>query len=137
MVGRKRHLQIATMMEIIGLRDDFECAGKDEGLELPQVRHRWTIGDAEVGAFKTGRPNKQRRGQIERQKAKWIKERFEEARKGIEKVGDWIGNAIKELMEEGADIERYGLEGYFKKTLSSWKSSVGIVSLEGVGRILI
>jgi hypothetical protein len=81
------------MLEIIGLRDDFECAGKDEG--LPEVRHRWTTADAEVGVFKTGRPNKQQRGQIERQKAKWIKERFEEARRRREKVGDWVGNAIR------------------------------------------
>ena len=83
-----------------------------------QVRHRWTIEDAEVGVFKTGRPNKQQRGQIERQKAKWIKERFEEARKRREKVGDWIGNSILELKEEATDIERYGLEGYFKKSVA-------------------
>jgi hypothetical protein len=73
--------------------------------------------------FKTGRPNKQQRGQIERQKAKWIKERDEEARKRREKVGDWIGNAIEELKGEQAAIEGYGLDGYFKRS---------VVRLEGL-----
>jgi hypothetical protein len=106
------------MCDIIGLREDLDCAGKDDGVELLEVRHRWTIKDAEVGVFKTGRPNKQQRGQIERQKATWIKERFEEARKRREAAQDWIANAIQELTEEGTDIERYGLERYFKKSLA-------------------
>lgn len=116
-----------TMLEIIGLRHDFECAGKDEG--LPEVRHRWTTADAEVGVFKTGRPNKQQRGQIERQKAKWIKERFEEARRRREKIEDWVGNAIQELKEESADIESYGLEGYFKKRIAKLEELRGRKSL--------
>jgi hypothetical protein len=107
-----------VMLEVIALKEDVDCLGKDEGVELPSVRHRWTSADAEVGVFKTGRPNKQQRGQIERQKTKWIKERFAEARKRREKVGDWIGNAIEELKGESADIERYGLEGYFKKSIA-------------------
>ncbi|KAE9365663.1 hypothetical protein N431DRAFT_563508 [Stipitochalara longipes BDJ] len=84
-----------TMLGIIGLRDDLDCAGKNEGVELPEVRHRWTTNDAEVGVFKTGKPNKQQRGQIERQKAKWVKERFKEARKRREKVRDWVRNAFR------------------------------------------
>jgi hypothetical protein len=71
----------------------------------------------EVGEFKTGRPNKQQRGQIERQKAQWIKERNIEARVRREKVEDWISNAIEELKGEHAAIAPYGLDGYFKKSI--------------------
>ena len=69
-----------AMLSVIALREDSDCKGKDEGLDLPVVRHRWSRADADVGVFKTGRPNKQQRGQIERQKAAWVKERDAEAR---------------------------------------------------------
>lgn len=107
-----------TMVAIIELREDIDCDGKDDGSAVPEVRHRWTVQDATVGVFKTGRPNKQQRGQLERHKAAWIKERFEEARKRREKAIDWISNAIKELKEEAVEIEQYGLEGYFKKSVA-------------------
>jgi hypothetical protein len=103
------------MLEVIALRDDIPS---NEDVSLPEVRHRWTRDDAEVGEFKTGRPNKQQMGQIERQKAKWIKERNIEARARREKVEDWISNAIEELKGEQAAIAPYGLEGYFKKSIA-------------------
>jgi len=43
--------------------------------ELPEVPHRWTSEDADVGDFKTGRPNKQQRGQMDRQYIDCKKER--------------------------------------------------------------
>lgn len=60
--------------------------------------------------FKTGRPNKQQRGQIERQRATWIKERNKAAR-----------NAIEELEGEHNAIQDYGLEGYFKNSIVKLK----------------
>jgi hypothetical protein len=104
-----------VMLEVIALRGDIPCG---EEVSLPEVRHRWTRDDAEVGEFKTGWPNKQQRGQIERQKAKWVKERNIEARARREKVQDWISNAIEELKGEQAAIAPYGLDGYFKKSIS-------------------
>jgi hypothetical protein len=107
-----------VMLEIIALREDVDCGGKDEGADLPKVSHRWTVEDAHVGVFKTGRPNKQQRGQIERHRAAWIKERNQEARERREKVGDWVENAVEELKSERAAIEVFGLEGYFEKSLA-------------------
>lgn len=49
-----------VMLEVILLRKDVDCGGDDT--ELPEVKHRWTEKDADVGLFKTGRPNKQQRG---------------------------------------------------------------------------
>src|SRR6266566_4790800 len=43
--------------------------------ELPKVPNRWTLKDADVGVFKTGRPNKQQHGQMYRQKLAWEKNR--------------------------------------------------------------
>lgn len=43
-----------AMLSIIALREDADCKGKDEGLDLPVVRHRWSRADADVGVFKTG-----------------------------------------------------------------------------------
>jgi hypothetical protein len=123
-----------VMLEVIALRDDIPSSSNDH-VSLPEVRHRWTRDDAEVGEFKTGRPNKQQRGQIERQKAEWIKERNIEARARREKVEDWISNAIEELKGEQAAISPYGLEGYFKKSISRLeepKGGKGVV-LEAAG----
>lgn len=43
--------------------------------ELPKVTHRWTRADADVGPFRTGRPNKQQRNQMWAQRLDWEKER--------------------------------------------------------------
>jgi hypothetical protein len=59
-----------VMLRAIILREDADCVRKDKEVKLPSVRHRWTSTDAEVGMFKTKRPNKQQRGQIKRQKAR-------------------------------------------------------------------
>jgi hypothetical protein len=85
---------------------------------LPKVPHRWTLADADVGVFKTRRPNKQQRGQIDRQKASWMKERNAVAKERREKVEDWITNAIEELKGERDAIKGYGLDGYFEKSVA-------------------
>lgn len=50
-----------TMVDIIARRQDVDCAGKDEGVQLLEARQRWTIKDAKIRVFKTGRPNNQQR----------------------------------------------------------------------------
>lgn len=57
---------------------------------LPQVPRRWTVDDAEVGVFKTGRPNKQQRGQMYRQKLAWEKKRRQARRERREQTSDWV-----------------------------------------------
>ena len=104
------------MLEAIALREHVDCG---EDAALPEVRHRWTHKDADVGVFKTGRPNKQQRGQIERQKAKWTKDRNDALKKRRENaIVDWISNAISELKDEQDYIEAYGLDGYFSKSIA-------------------
>jgi hypothetical protein len=106
------------MLKVIALREDVECGGSEDAA-LPEVEHRWTNDDADVGVFKTGRPNKQQRGQIERQKAKWMKDRNDAMRQRREKdVVDWISNGIDELKDEKDYIKAYGLEGYFSKSIA-------------------
>lgn len=105
------------MLEVIVLREDVPTGESSKDKELPEVGHRWTYKDADVGEFKMGRPNKQQRGQIERQRAAWIKKRNVAARQRREKVEDWVGNAVEKLKGEQDAIKDYGLEGYFKKSI--------------------
>ncbi|TVY16362.1 hypothetical protein LARI1_G006047 [Lachnellula arida] len=106
----------ALMLSIIS-KLELPSAESTNNSSLPKVSHRWTLEDAEVGVFKTGRPNKQQRGQIERQKAAWVKERHVMAKERREKVDDWINNAVEELKGERDAIKGYGLDGYFVKTI--------------------
>lgn len=106
------------MLEVIAARDDLEYEASNVDSSLPKVPHRWTEDDADVGEFKTGRPNKQQRGQIERQRAAWIKRRNIACHEKIKKVIDWISNAIEELKGEQAFIKDYGLDGYFTKSVA-------------------
>jgi hypothetical protein len=104
------------MLDVIALRTDVDCG---EDAALPEVKHRWTLNDADVGVFKTGRPNKQQRGQIERQKARWTKDRNAALKQRREKaVVDWISNGIFELKDEQGYIDPYGLSGYFSKSIA-------------------
>jgi hypothetical protein len=104
------------MLEVIARREDVDCG---EDTALPEVRPRWTRKDADVGVFKTGRPNKQQRGQIDRQRAKWIKDRNDALKQRRENaVVDWISNGIFELKDEQDYIGAYGLDGYFSKSIA-------------------
>jgi hypothetical protein len=90
---------------------------------LPEVPHRWTRKDADVGPFKCGYPNKQQRNQMYAQKLQWEKERREARRQRREEVDDWVAVALSDLKEERDYIEQYGVEGYLPKC---------IVKLEGM-----
>jgi hypothetical protein len=65
--------------------------------ELPTVPKRWTKADDDVGVFKTGRPNKQQYGQIERQGLEWEKDGREKKRERRETVNDWVAVALQDL----------------------------------------
>jgi hypothetical protein len=58
--------------------------------DLPEVPKRWTLKDADVGVFKTGRPNKQQRGQMYHQKLVWEKNR-RQARRELEAEDGGLG----------------------------------------------
>ncbi|KAH8691065.1 hypothetical protein GQ44DRAFT_720082 [Phaeosphaeriaceae sp. PMI808] len=87
-------------------------------LELVEVPHRWRDEDADVGVFKTGRPNKQQRGWIAKQHEKWEKERNNLARVRRETTKDWVNNAIAELVDSRDYIKDYGHEGFFPKSIA-------------------
>ncbi|KAH6663750.1 hypothetical protein B0J14DRAFT_608992 [Halenospora varia] len=49
------------MLEVIAFREDRQFdSSKDSSVS--KVSHRWTHGNADVGVFKTGQPNKQQMG---------------------------------------------------------------------------
>lgn len=85
---------------------------------LPSVPHRWTNQDADVGEFKTGRPNKQQRGQMYCQKLEWEKERREARRERREEVEDWVKVALSDLVEERDYLAKYGVENYLPKSIA-------------------
>jgi len=103
--------------------------------ELPEVPHRWTSEDADVGEFKTGRPNKQQRGQMDRQFIEWEKERREERRVRRETCEDWIAVALSDLGENLKYLADHGIgedfltrredreeNSYFKDSIAKLKS---------------
>jgi hypothetical protein len=91
---------------------------------LPKVRHRWTRADADVGVFKTGRPNKQQWNQMYRQKLEWEKERRGARRQRREDVEDWVAVALSDLREERDYLEQYGVEGYLPTSISRLEEMV-------------
>jgi hypothetical protein len=95
--------------------DDVQAV---EATSLPLVPHRWTEADADVGEFKTGRPNKQQRNQIVRQRQEWMKERSKKARERRETTKDWVCNALVELIDEKNYLDGFGLDGYFVKSIA-------------------
>ncbi|CAD0106130.1 unnamed protein product [Aureobasidium uvarum] len=86
--------------------------------KLPAVPKRWTRADADVGVFKTGRPNKQQYGQMERQKLEWEKDRREKRGERRVIVDDWAAAALQDLEEERDYLEQYGVEKYFPKSIA-------------------
>lgn len=87
--------------------------------KLPKVPHRWTQEDAEVGEFKTGRPNKQQRGQMDRQKLEWEKARREAWRSRRETAEDWLAVALEDLKGERDYLKEYGVENYFPRSIAA------------------
>lgn len=89
---------------------------------LPEVPHRWTRKDADVGPFKTGYPNKQQRNQMYSQKLDWEKERRQARRDRREAVEDWVTVALSDFKEERAYLDQYGVEGYLTKSIDKLES---------------
>ena len=81
--------------------------------------------DGDVGEFKTGRPNKQQYGQLQRQKLAWENERREEKRERRESVDDWVTVALQDLKEERDYLAEYGVEKYFPKSIARLEELLG------------
>ena len=74
---------------------------------------------ADVGEFKTGRPNKKQRAQLAKQKGAWEKERL---RRRQERREDSQGMTLlelglRQLKEDRDEIKDFGLRGYFTQSI--------------------
>jgi hypothetical protein len=110
-----------VMLGLIERRKDEATENDAQAVDatsFPLVPHRWTEADADVGEFKTGRPNKQQRNQIVRQRQEWMKERSKKARERRETTKDWVSNALVELTDERDYLDGFGLDGYFIKSIA-------------------
>ena len=103
-----------ALLPLIDARD----APSERAAELPSVPHRWTPEDADVGPFKTGRPNAQQRNQMYRQKLAWEKGRRAARRARREEVEDWVAVALSDLKEERDYLAAYGVEGYLPRSIA-------------------
>ncbi|KAK5683487.1 hypothetical protein LTS10_005020 [Elasticomyces elasticus] len=97
----------AALVKLIGKRKKPAVQLKAD--ELPAVPHRWTHKDADVGEFKTGRPNKQQRNMIEVQYIEYEKERRAERCSRREECGDWVQGALVELKEDQKYLSDHGI----------------------------
>lgn len=111
------------LLGLVERRNGEGSAKRQEG--LPTVRKRWTRADGDVGEFKTGRPNKQQYGQLQRQKLAWENERREEKRERRESVDDWVTVALQDLKEERDYLAEYGVEKYFPKSIARLEELLG------------
>lgn len=68
--------------------------------ELPKTSSRWTQKDADVGEFKTERPNKQQRNQMDNQRIEWERSRREAKMQRRLNCNDWVSVALVDLKEE-------------------------------------
>jgi hypothetical protein len=103
-----------ALLPLIDARD----APSKRASELPSVPLRWTPEDADVGPFKTGRPNAQQRNQMHRQKLAWEKERRAERSARREEVEDWVAVALSDLKEERDYLAAYRVEGYLPLSIA-------------------
>lgn len=94
--------------------------------ELPEVPKRWTVKDADVGVFKTGRPNKQQLGQMYRQKLAWEKNRRQARRERREKTEDWAKVALSDLVEERDYLDAYGVKEYLPRCIAKLEELVKV-----------
>ena len=123
--GEKSYEELdATMIEIIeqlGICGGLSAAAPTAVNEafMSKAKPRWDRDrDGDVGVFKTGRPNKQQRGQLRRQKVAWEKERLKVRREEREAEGaDLVRVALAQLKDNWAWIEDYGIECYFPKSI--------------------
>jgi hypothetical protein len=109
--GKMDHALLATI-------EAREKPGSDVWLHedaLPQVPHRFTMEDADVGEHKTGRPNKQQRNQIENQFIAWEKERRAARRERREQCPDWVRCALGDLVADRDYLKEYGVGVKFSR----------------------
>jgi hypothetical protein len=78
-----------------------------------EVRQRWTSANADVGEFKTGRPNKQQRNLIDNQRIEWEEERRQARVKRRAGCEDWLIVSLADLKAERDYLDKYGVEGFF------------------------
>ncbi|KAF4984593.1 hypothetical protein FZEAL_270 [Fusarium zealandicum] len=88
-------------------------------VELPEVPKRWTRRNADVGEFKTGRPNKQQRNQVYVQKPSWEKTRRQAKRERREETEDWVKVALSDLVEERDYLDTFGVTGYLPRSITN------------------
>lgn len=98
---------------------------------LPSVPARWTRANADVGPYKTGRPNKQQRGQIYNQKLVWEKSRTAARRARREAVEEWVSVALADLKEERDYLHEYGVEEYLPNSIARLEELAAEVSDTG------
>ncbi|POR34063.1 Glycoside hydrolase family 43 protein [Tolypocladium paradoxum] len=92
--------------------------------ELAKVPQRWASKDADVGVFKTGRPNKQQLGQMYRQKLAWEKNRRQARRNRREETEDWVKVALSDLVEERDYLYAYGVKEYLPTCIAKLEELV-------------
>lgn len=105
----------AALLPLIEKRDR---SPQPEAGVLSSVPARWTPANADVGPFKTGRPNKQQRGQIYRQKLEWEKRRTAARRARREAEDNWMAVALADLKEERDYLDAYGVEEYLPTSIA-------------------
>ncbi|KAG8531330.1 uncharacterized protein KY384_002959 [Bacidia gigantensis] len=124
-----------VMIEVIGrLEKDLEdsaVGSKAGGIMAGAAaeKKRWNPDtDADVGEFKTRRPNKQQRGWLLKQRTAWEKERLRQRReKREESEAKALFNlGLTHLKEDRDEIAQYGLKGYFVKSIEKLEKLTGV-----------
>ncbi|KAK4557014.1 hypothetical protein LTR86_005995 [Recurvomyces mirabilis] len=77
--------------------------------KLPPVPHRFTEDDADVGEFKTGRPNKQQRGWLANAYIDWEKARRLARRERRDSCDDWVRVALDDLLADHQYLDDRGI----------------------------
>jgi hypothetical protein len=119
----------SALLELISMRAEQDLDSqsfKTEGERLEKLTRRWTRGDADVGEFKTGRPNKQQRGWMAAQKKSWDEERRGKARERREGTARWAQSALDELVDGREYIAPYGIEGFFLRSIAKLEEMKGL-----------
>ena len=98
-----------ALLPLIAAREVPERSDWLKEDELPDVPHRWSEDDAEVGEFKTGRPNKQQRNLMENHFIEWEKERRAARRARMEKCEDWVMSALVDLRNDRDYLKEFGV----------------------------
>jgi hypothetical protein len=118
----------SALLELISMRaeqDPDSQSFNTEGEPLEKLTRRWTRDDADVGEFKTGRPNKQQRGWMAAQKKSWDEGRREKARMRREGTARWAQSALDELVDGREYVAPYGMEGFFPRSIAKLERTKG------------